>query len=77
MFTVALISRKGEAGKTTLVCDHAVGGEREGLATALVDLDPQGSASAWANLRVADTPHCHLGVRGSTTRPPGTWGSSR
>ena len=56
MFTVALISRKGGAGKTTLACGLAVAGEREGLATALVDLDPQGSASAWANLRVADTP---------------------
>ncbi len=55
----------------------AVAGEREGHATALVDLDPQGSASAWANLRVADTPRCHLGVRGSTTRPPGAWGCSR
>ena len=56
MFTVALISRKGGAGKTTLACGLAVAGEREGLATALVDLDPQGSASAWANLRGADTP---------------------
>ena len=56
MFTVALISRKGGAGKTTLACGLAVAGEREGLTSALVDLDPQGSASAWASLRVADTP---------------------
>ena len=56
MFTVALISRKGGAGKTTLACGIAVAGERARLTTALVDLDPQGSASAWASLRVADTP---------------------
>ena len=55
MFTVALISRKGGAGKTTLACGLAVASEQEGLVTALVDLDPQGSASAWASLRIADT----------------------
>ncbi len=51
MFTVAVISRKGGAAKTTLVCGLAVAGKREGLATPMVDLDPQGSASAWANFR--------------------------
>ena len=56
MFTVALISRKGGAGKTTLACGLAVASEQEGLVTALVDLDPQGSASAWASLRISDTP---------------------
>ena len=56
MFTVALISRKGGAGKTTLACGLAVAGERARLTTVLVDLDPQGSASAWVSLRVADTP---------------------
>ena len=56
MFTVALISRKGGAGKTTLACGLTVAGERAGLTAALVDLDPQGSASAWASLRGADTP---------------------
>ena len=56
MFTVVLISRKGGAGKTTLACGLAVSSEQAGLVTALVDLDPQGSASAWANLRTADTP---------------------
>ena len=61
MFTVALISRKGGAGKTTLACGLAVVGEREGITTALVDLDPQGSALAWASLRVADTPAVIMG----------------
>ena len=56
MYTLALISRKGGAGKTTLACGLAVAGEQAGLTTALVDLDPQGSASAWAGLRVSDAP---------------------
>jgi len=56
MYTVALISRKGGAGKTTLACGLAVAGERVGLMTALLDLDPQGSASAWAGLRASDSP---------------------
>ena len=61
MYTVALISRKGGAGKTTLACGLAVAGERAGLMTALVDLDPQGSASAWSGLRAADTPAVVMG----------------
>ena len=61
MFTVALISRKGGAGKTMIACGLAAGGEREGLTTALVDLDPQGSASTWASLRDADTPAVIMG----------------
>ena len=56
MYTVALISRKGGAGKTTLACGLAAAGEQAGLTTALLDLDPQGSASAWSGLRVSDAP---------------------
>ena len=61
MYTVALISRKGGAGKTTLACGLAVAGERAGLTTALVDLDPQGSASAWSGLRASDSPAVVMG----------------
>ena len=56
MFTVALISQKGGAGKTTLACALAVAGEHAGLASVVVDLDPQASASKWSDLRQADTP---------------------
>ena len=56
MFTVALISQKGGAGKTTLACGLAVGAVRTGMSTVLVDLDPQGSAATWHDLRTADTP---------------------
>ena len=56
MFTVALLSQKGGAGKTTLACGLAVESERAGLATVVVDLDPQASAAKWADLRQATTP---------------------
>ena len=56
MLTVVLISQKGGAGKTTLACALAVAAVRTGLSTVLVDLDPQGSAATWHDLRNADTP---------------------
>ena len=74
MFTVALISRKGGAGKTTLACGLAVAGERAGFATALVDLDPQGSASAWASLRAANTP---VVIMGNATQLPALLAAAR
>ncbi len=74
MFTVALISRKGGAGKTTLACGLAVAGERAGFATALVDLDPQGSASAWASLRATNTP---VVIMGNATQLPALLAAAR
>ena len=56
MLILSLISQKGGAGKTTLTCSLAVAAERAGLSTVLVDLDPQGTASKWGELREADTP---------------------
>jgi chromosome partitioning protein len=46
MKTIAIISQKGGAGKTTVGIHLAVAAERRGLKTALFDLDPQASASA-------------------------------
>ena len=56
MLTVALISQKGGAGKTTLACGLAVAGEMAGWSTVVIDLDPQASATKWSDLRTADTP---------------------
>ena len=56
MQTIALISQKGGAGKTTLAIALAVTAEREGLTSVLVDLDPQASAAQWSDLREAETP---------------------
>ena len=56
MLTLSVISQKGGAGKTTLACSLAVAAERAGMAAVLVDLDPQGTAAKWGELREADTP---------------------
>ncbi len=56
MKTVAIISQKGGAGKTTLSTHLAVEAETRGMQTALFDLDPQSSASSWSDKRGTGTP---------------------
>ena len=56
MFVVSISSQKGGAGKTTLACALAVAAEHAGLPAVLVDLDPQGSAAHWSELREPATP---------------------
>ncbi len=57
MLVMAVTSRKGGSGKTTLAGHIAVQAERAGFGPiALVDTDPQGSLSDWWNERKAETP---------------------
>ena len=56
MKTIAILSQKGGTGKTTIAVHIAVAAERDGITTAVIDLDPQASASAWKDLRDGDTP---------------------
>jgi chromosome partitioning protein len=56
MKKVAILSQKGGAGKTTLAVHLAVAAELEGHSTAVIDLDPQASASAWGDSREAEAP---------------------
>jgi chromosome partitioning protein len=51
MKTVAVISQKGGAGKTTLAVNLAVAAELHNVATVLIDLDPQASAKTWHDIR--------------------------
>lgn len=56
MKTVAIVSRKGGAGKTTLAVHLAVAASVKGKEVAIIDLDPQASAAGWGDSRTAETP---------------------
>jgi chromosome partitioning protein len=56
MKTIAIISQKGGAGKTTIGIQLAVAAEQRGLKTAPFDLDPQASASSWSDKRNKPSP---------------------
>ena len=56
MKTVAVISQKGGAGKTTLALHLATSSALMGRNTAIIDLDPQASAANWSDRRTAEIP---------------------
>src|SRR5712692_9312549 len=56
MKTIAILSQKGGAGKTTLAVHLGVAAEAAGKLVAIIDLDPQASAAGWKDLRQAETP---------------------
>lgn len=57
MYVLAVASRKGGSGKTTLTGHLAVQAERRGDGpVAIMDIDPQGSLSDWWNVREQKTP---------------------
>lgn len=56
MNTLAVLSRKGGTGKTTLTVNLAIAAEQAGHKVAIVDLDSQASASEWGDWREAETP---------------------
>jgi len=53
MKTLAVLSRKGGTGKTTLAIHLAVAAERAGHTAILIDLDPQASAAKWSDRRAS------------------------
>ena len=57
MHVLAIASRKGGSGKTTLTGHLSVEAERRGHGpVAIMDIDPQGSLADWWNEREAQTP---------------------
>ncbi len=56
MKTVAVMSQKGGAGKTTLSVHLAVAANRAGHKVAVLDTDPQQSACVWAKARESEDP---------------------
>ena len=56
MKTIAIISQKGGSGKTTLSINIAVTASKALKNCAIIDLDPQASASKWQEIRGGDDP---------------------
>lgn len=67
MKTIAIISQKGGAGKTTLSVHLATAAALAGHTVAVIDLDPQGTAASWGDRRQADAPEV---VSGQAARLP-------
>lgn len=57
MKIVSLAAQKGGVGKTTTAVNLAVAAQLAGIKTILLDLDPQESATAWAERRTDELPH--------------------
>lgn len=56
MKVLAVISQKGGVGKTTLATSLAVAAEADGKSVAVLDLDPQATATFWHDTREKETP---------------------
>jgi len=56
MRTIAILAQEGGVGKTTLATCLAVEAERRSNLTALLDLDPQATASFWHDVREKEEP---------------------
>lgn len=56
MKTIAILSQKGGAGKTTLAINLAVTGNSAKKQVAIIDLDPQASAASWHDARAQEEP---------------------
>ena len=56
MRTIAIVSEKGGAGKTTIAVNLAVAAESYGKATVIFDLDPRANAAIWGDAREGKIP---------------------
>jgi chromosome partitioning protein len=69
MPTIAIISQKGGAGKTTLALHLAAAAQDAGRVALIIDTDPQATASQWAAWRqdappeVIDSPPPRLAAK--------------
>jgi chromosome partitioning protein len=54
--TLAVVAQKGGSAKTTVLVHLAVEALREGRRVAIIDIDPQASATGWHRVRARDAP---------------------
>jgi chromosome partitioning protein len=59
MNTTVVMNAKGGVGKTTIATNLASYFASKGVATAIMDHDPQGSSLRWLSLRPPEAPHIH------------------
>lgn len=77
MPTIAIISQKGGAGKTTLALHLAAAAQDAGSVSLIIDTDPQATASQWAAWRqdappeVIDSPPPRLAAKVAQAREQG------
>jgi len=77
MTTIAIISQKGGAGKTTLVLHLAAAAQASGKVALIIDTDPQATASQWASWRgdappeVIDSPPPRLAAKVAAAQDQG------
>ena len=77
MATIAIISQKGGAGKTTLALHLAAAAQEAGRVALIIDTDPQATASQWASWRedrppeVIDSPPPRLAAKIEQARAQG------
>src|ERR1017187_8554761 len=56
MRVISFVTQKGGSGKTTLAFCCAVAAQEKGKRALLLDMDPQGTATAWFKDRESDAP---------------------
>lgn len=74
MKIIAIASQKGGAGKTTLAVHLATAAAQAGHAAAIIDLDPQATATSWGDRRSARMPEV---VSGQAVRLPSLIATAR